>query len=76
MKNPSPLPLSAEPLVLQELDVLRCLARGFTNREIAHELSISVRSVTSHVRSILGELHLANRSQAALYAVEQGLVSN
>ena len=41
---------------------------------IAGELSISVRTVSNHVRSILDKLHLANRNQAALYAVEQGLV--
>jgi NarL family two-component system response regulator LiaR len=75
LKRPSALPPSAEPLTPRELDVLRCLARGFTNREIALELSISVRTVTTHVRNILDKLHLANRTQAALYAVEQGLVS-
>jgi DNA-binding NarL/FixJ family response regulator len=46
-----------------------------TNREIAGELSVSVRTVTTHVRNILDKLHLANRTQAALYAVDQGLVS-
>jgi DNA-binding NarL/FixJ family response regulator len=57
------------------VDVLRGLAQGLTNREIALELSISVRTVSNHVRSSLGKLHLANRTQAALYAVEQGLAS-
>ncbi len=75
IKRPSALPPSAESLTSRELDVLRCLARGFTNRETAHELSISVRTVSNHVRSILDKLHLANRTQAALYAVEQGLAS-
>ena len=75
IKRPSALPRSADPLTSRELDVLRCLARGFTNREIALELSVSVRTVSNHVRSILDKLHLANRTQAALYAVEQGLVS-
>ena len=53
--------------------MLRCLARGFTNREIAIELSISVRTVSNHVRSILDKLHLANRTQAALYALREGI---
>ena len=76
IKRPSALRPSAEPLTSRELDVLRCLARGSTNREIARELSISVRTVSNHVRSILDKLHLANRTQAALYAVEQGLASD
>ena len=73
--RPQALPPSAEPLTPRELDVLRCLAQGLTNREIALELSVSVRTVTTHVRNILDKLHLANRTQAALYAVEQGLAS-
>jgi NarL family two-component system response regulator LiaR len=75
IKRPSVLPPSAEPLTARELDVPRGLAQGLTNREIALELSISVRTVSNHVRSSLGKLHLANRTQAALYAVEQGLAS-
>lgn len=75
IKRPSALPPSAEPLTPRELEVLRHLARGSTNREIAGDLSISVRTVSNHVRSILDKLHLANRTQAALYAVEQGLTS-
>jgi NarL family two-component system response regulator LiaR len=75
IKRPPALPPSAEPLTPRELDVLRCLAQGSTNREIALELSVSVRTVTTHVRNILDKLHLANRTQAALYAVEQGLVA-
>jgi len=71
---PAPPP-STDPLTSRELDVLRCLARGLSNREIALELSVSVRTVSNHVRSILDKLHLANRTQAALYAVEQGLAS-
>ena len=74
IKRPSDLPPSTEPLTPRELEVLRHLARGSTNREIAGDLSISVRTVSNHVRSILDKLHLANRTQAALYAVEQGLV--
>lgn len=73
VKRP-PLPRrGGEPLTPRELDVLQCLAQGLTNREIASELCVSVRTVTTHVRNILDKLHLANRTQAALYAVEQGL---
>jgi NarL family two-component system response regulator LiaR len=72
IKRPTTVPASVEPLTQREMDVLRCLALGWTNREIAGELCVSVRTVTTHVRNILDKLHLANRTQAALYAVEQG----
>jgi DNA-binding NarL/FixJ family response regulator len=71
-----PQPSAAvQQLTPREIDVLRCLARGLTNRAIAAELSVSTRTVTTHVRNILDKLHLENRTQAALYAVEQGLVT-
>lgn len=73
IKQPPSLPLAGEQLTPRELDVLRCLARGETNQEIARTLTVSVRTVTTHVRNILEKLHLANRTQAALYAVEQGI---
>jgi NarL family two-component system response regulator LiaR len=63
-------------LTEREIDVLRCLARGLSNQEIADTLSISLYTVRSHVRNILGKLHLANRTQAALYARDKGLVEN
>jgi NarL family two-component system response regulator LiaR len=75
IKRPPALALDQEPLTPRELDVLRCLARGLSNREIANELSVSTRTVTTHVRHILDKLHLDNRTQAALYAVEHGIVS-
>jgi NarL family two-component system response regulator LiaR len=73
VKSPRATPLGVAALTPRELDVLRCLAQGLSNREIASELCVSIRTVTTHVRNILGKLHLANRTQAALYAVEQGL---
>ena len=73
IKRPSRFPLTEEPLTPRELDVLQCLAQGSSNREIANELVISIRTVSTHVRNILDKLHLANRTQAALYAVEQGI---
>jgi NarL family two-component system response regulator LiaR len=73
IKEPADLPPAGEPLTPREMDVLQCLARGLSNREIAAELSVSTRTVTTHVRNILDKLHLANRTQAALYAREKGI---
>ena len=75
IKHPPELPPAEEPLTPRELEVLQCLAQGLSNREIAAELSVSIRTVTTHVRNILDKLHLANRTQAALYAQEQGIAS-
>ncbi len=61
-------------LSARELDVLREMARGCSNEEIAKTLFISVNTVRSHVRSILIKLNLKNRTQAAVYAYETGLV--
>ena len=68
--------LSAQPgddLTQREREVLRELARGKTNRAIAAALVIGEETVKTHVGSILAKLHLAHRTQAALYAVRQGL---
>jgi NarL family two-component system response regulator LiaR len=73
LKSPPELPPAPEPLTPRELEVLHCLAQGLSNREIAAELSVSFRTVTTHVRNILDKLHLANRTQAALYAHQHGL---
>jgi NarL family two-component system response regulator LiaR len=67
-------PLPTE-LSERELDVLRALARGLSNQEIAGELSITPFTVRSHVSSILSKLGLSNRTQAATYAVEMGLAT-
>lgn len=64
-----------DALTLREVDVLRLVARGLSNRKVAEELVISERTVAAHVRSILNKLHLANRTQAALYALKEGLIS-
>ena len=58
----------------RELDVLRLIARGMSNKEIANELVISEGTVKSHVSNILSKLHLAHRTQAALYALKRRLV--
>ena len=65
--------LGAE-LTERETAVLRQLAHGRTNREIAEMLTISAETVKTHVGNILAKLHLAHRTQAALYALKQGLV--
>jgi len=62
-----------DALTQREMEILRYLARGYSNQEIAEELVISTRTVATHVGNILGKLHLANRTQAALYAIDQGL---
>ena len=59
----------------RELDVLRCLALGQSNQEIAQTLNIEKTTVRSHIGNILSKLGLENRTQAALYAVEMGWAS-
>lgn len=65
---------TAEPLTTREIEVLRLIARGLSNREIATELVLSEKTVKTHVSNILAKLHLADRTQAALYAVKKRLV--
>jgi NarL family two-component system response regulator LiaR len=57
----------------RELEVLRLIARGLPNKLIASELVVSEKTVKTHVSNILAKLHLADRTQAALYAVREGL---
>jgi two-component system, NarL family, response regulator LiaR len=63
-----------EVLTERELDVLRLLAHGLSNKSIAYELVVSEKTVKTHVSNILAKLHLADRTQAALYAVRERLV--
>jgi DNA-binding NarL/FixJ family response regulator len=63
-----------EPLTNREREVLGLVARGLSNMEIAGRLAITERTARTHVSNILGKLRLASRTQAALYAVEHGLV--
>ena len=62
-----------EPLTDRETDVLRAIARGFSNEEISKELCISPATVRTHVSNILAKLNLARRTQAALYALKHGI---
>jgi NarL family two-component system response regulator LiaR len=68
-------PPTPDPLTGRELEVLRLIAQGKSNREIADELVLAEMTVRTHVSNILGKLHLANRTQAALYALKEGLAS-
>ncbi|MFP4440265.1 MAG: helix-turn-helix transcriptional regulator [Chloroflexaceae bacterium] len=63
-----------EELTPRERQVIALLAKGYSNREIAGELVISTKTAEVHVRNILGKLGFSSRTQAAAYAVEQGLV--
>lgn len=62
-------------LTNRELDVLRLLAQGFSNQEIADQLVLSEATVRTHVSHILKKLHLASRTQAALYALRKGFAN-
>ena len=63
-----------DPLSRREVEVLSELARGRSNKEIAKELSIGEETVKTHVSNILSKLHLADRTQAAIYGLQKRLV--
>jgi NarL family two-component system response regulator LiaR len=75
LSRPSDRPPTAEPLTEREVEVLQVVAQGRSNQEIAEALVISEATVRTHVSNILGKLHLASRTQAALYALREGLAS-
>lgn len=66
-------PEMRESLTARETDTLRLLAKGLTNRDIAGELGIAEVTVKTHVSSILSKLNLQSRTQAALFALKEGL---
>ncbi len=74
IKKESELPLSEDPLTDREVQVLKLVAQGHTNRDIAERLVVSEGTVGTHISNILEKLHLANRTQAALYALRRGMV--
>jgi DNA-binding NarL/FixJ family response regulator len=65
-----------DPLTPRETEVLRLIARGLSNRLIARELVLSEKTVKAHLSAIFGKLGVADRTQAALYAVRSGLVED
>ncbi len=73
LEHPADLPPTTDPLTPRELEVLMLLGQGMSNAEIADRLTISERTVGTHISNILSKLHLASRTQAALYALKQGL---
>jgi NarL family two-component system response regulator LiaR len=68
-------PESPEALTERETEVLRLLAQGQSNKQIAHSLHIAEKTVKVHVSNILGKLGVQSRTQATLYAIRVGLVS-
>ena len=75
LRKPLRPPLTEEPLTPREVEILRHVSQGLTNQEIADLLVVSERTVRTHVSNILEKLHLANRTQAALYALREGIAS-
>ena len=75
LSQPVPPKPTPEPLTEREVEVLRLLAKGLGNQEIAEQLVIAEVTVRTHVSNILSKLHLANRVQATLYALREGLTS-
>ena len=75
LARPSNRPPTPDPLTDREVEVLQVVARGMSNQEIAEQLMISEATVRTHVSNILGKLQLASRTQAALYALREGLAS-
>jgi two-component system, NarL family, response regulator LiaR len=73
INEPSELTKTADPLTPRELETLRLIARGQSNQEIADSLVVHERTIAKYVSSILDKLQLANRTQAALYALREGL---
>jgi NarL family two-component system response regulator LiaR len=73
LQRTSNLTPTEEPLTAREVEVLKLIAQGKMNQDIAEQLVISERTVRTHVTHILSKLHLANRTQAALYALREGL---
>jgi two-component system, NarL family, response regulator LiaR len=74
-RSSTPVARPDEPLSEREIGVLKLVAMGLSNSEIADKLAISERTVGAHISRILDKLGLANRTQAALYAMREGLVS-
>ena len=75
ISHPSQEKPTSDPLTERELEVLRLIAQGLSNKEIASKLFIAEWTVRTHVSNILSKLHLVSRTQAALFALRSGLAS-
>jgi NarL family two-component system response regulator LiaR len=75
LTSPSQKPPTPEPLTPREAEVLALVAKGMENQEIAEKLVIGEGTVRTHVSNIMSKLHLASRTQAALYALREGLAT-
>jgi len=72
---PAALPPTKKPLTRREMEVLRLVAQGLSNQEIATKLNITEETARLHVSNILTKLYLVNRTQATLYALQEGLAN-
>jgi two-component system, NarL family, response regulator LiaR len=75
LSSPPPQPVTPTLLTSRELEILRLVAQGLANKDIAGKLFITEETVHTHVGKILAKLHLASRTQAALYALKEGIAS-
>jgi NarL family two-component system response regulator LiaR len=75
LSSPPSKPMTLDPLTTRELEILRLVAQGKSNKDIAGQLVIAEETVHTHVSNILNKLHLASRTQAALYALKEGIAS-
>ena len=71
--QPADSAVTTNPLTQRELEIIRLVARGLSNQEIAEKLVVQERTIAKNVSSILDKLQLANRTQAALFALHEGL---
>ena len=75
LTRPTEQPPTPDPLTPREVEVLGLVAKGMENPEIAENLVISEATVRTHVSNIMSKLHLASRTQAALYALREGFAT-
>ncbi|MFH1183756.1 MAG: response regulator transcription factor [Chloroflexota bacterium] len=73
--RPSEGAVMNQSLTRRELEALQLIARGYSNQEIANSLVVHERTIAKYVSNILNKLHVTNRTQAALYAIREGLAA-
>ncbi|KAA3644198.1 MAG: DNA-binding response regulator [Chloroflexi bacterium] len=75
-RPPTPPPaVGPDPLTERELQVLKLVAKGLTNQQMAEQLTVAEVTIRTHISNILSKLHLSNRVQATLYALREGLTT-